>query len=115
MLRTARTLAGVGVPLVFGAVFYVLLRPTEAWLVEPLTRWSPIASVRPVTVAFGASLPSIVLDVAPDLAWAGALGALRIERQMTEAMTRDRADQIGPDLWPERQLPDPMLGRDLEY
>ena len=76
MLRTARTLAGVGVPLVFGAVFYVLLRPTEAWLVEPLTRWSPIASVRPATVAFGATLPSIVLDVAPDLAWAGALGAL---------------------------------------
>lgn len=76
MVRSARALTGAGVPLVLGALVYVLLRPSEAWLVAPLTQWSPIASIRPATVAFGASLPSVVLDVAPDLAWAAALGAL---------------------------------------
>lgn len=76
MVRSARALTGVGVPLVLGALVYVLLRPHEAWLTAPLTRWWPIASIRPSTVALGASLPSIVLDVAPDLAWAAALGAL---------------------------------------
>lgn len=76
MNRSGRALAGTGVPLVLGALFYVLLRPHEAWLIAPLTQWSPVASMRSTTVAFGASLPPIVLAVAPDLAWAGAFGAL---------------------------------------
>lgn len=76
MSRSGRAVAGVGVPLALGALVYVLLRPSEAWLVAPLMKWSPIRSIRPSTVAFGASLPSIVLDVAPDLAWAAAFGAL---------------------------------------
>jgi hypothetical protein len=66
---------------VIGAAFYLLFRPHEAHFVTWLGSVAgPIGSMlratRSVTVPIGAHIPSLVLDAAPDLAWALSLGAL---------------------------------------
>ena len=71
----------VAAPLVVGAAFYVLFRPHEAHFVSWLGSIATpiglaIRATRSVTVPIGTHIPSVVLDVAPDLAWAVALGSL---------------------------------------
>ena len=76
-----RLLSTVAAPLFVGAAFYLLFRPREAHFVTWLGGVAgPIGSIlratRSVTVSIGTHMPSLVLDVAPDLAWSLSLGAL---------------------------------------
>ncbi|MBS2016640.1 MAG: hypothetical protein JST00_27400 [Deltaproteobacteria bacterium] len=69
----------VAAPLALGAVTYLLLRPGEAWFVRLLgdgALGAPLHRLRAATVPIGARVPSVLLGVAPDLAWALAAGAL---------------------------------------
>lgn len=67
------------VALALGACVYLLLRPNEAWFLERLDGvpflGSTLRAVRIVTVPFGTYVPSLLLDVLPDFAWALALGS----------------------------------------
>ena len=79
MSASRRIAAVVVAPLALGASVYVFLRPTEAWFVRALGETSlgtPLRHARAVTTPLAAYVPSIVLDVAPDLAWAFVVGAL---------------------------------------
>ena len=67
-----RVLFHVLVPLLLGVVVYVAWRTTDAVLVG----WLPMAAVHALRTTLGAlHLPRVVVESAPDLAWAWAFGA----------------------------------------
>lgn len=67
-----RVLLLVIAPLVLGAVVYVAWRPTDVVLVG----WFPVAIVHALRTTLGAwHLPRVLVESAPDLAWAWAFGA----------------------------------------
>jgi len=71
-VRLQRVLLLVVVPLVLGAVVYVAWRPADVVLVSSL----PAAIVGALHATLGAwHPPRVVVDSAPDLAWAWAFGA----------------------------------------
>lgn len=79
MSARRRIAAFVVAPLVLGASVYVFLRPAEAWFVRTLGETSlgaPLRHARAITTPLAAYVPSVVLDVAPDLAWAFVVGAI---------------------------------------
>lgn len=79
MSAKRRLAAFVVAPLLLGASVYVFLRPSDAWFVRVLGEtWlgAPLHHARAVTLPLRAYVPAIVLDVAPDLAWAFVVGAI---------------------------------------
>lgn len=71
-VRLQRVLLLIVVPLVLGAGVYVAWRPADVVLVG----WLPATVVRALQATLGAwHPPRVVVDSAPDLAWAWAFGA----------------------------------------
>jgi hypothetical protein len=69
--------ARVAGPLFVGGAIYLFFRPREAHFVAWLGSFTgAVRAIRSVSVPIGAAIPTWILGVAPDLAWAMALGAL---------------------------------------
>jgi hypothetical protein len=67
-----RVLLLVAAPLVLGALVYVAWRPTDVVLVG----WLPAVIVHALRTTLGSwHLPRVIVESAPDLAWAWAFGA----------------------------------------